>query len=44
MCLVDLFVTFAKKDKMYYLKRTITIRAPHNTQVGPFVLDVSHVM
>ncbi len=26
MCLVDLFVTFIKKDKMYYLKRTIKIK------------------
>ncbi len=44
MCLADLFVTFIKKDKMYYLKRIIKIRARHNMQVGPCGLDVSHLV
>ncbi len=44
MCLVDLFVAFIKKDKMYYLKRTIKIKARHNMQVGLCGLDVSHLV
>ncbi len=44
VCLVDLFVTFTKKDKMYYLKRTIKIRAPHNMQVDTCGLDVSDLV
>ncbi len=45
MCLEDLFVTFTKKDKMYYLKRTINIKARHNMQVvGTCGLDVSHLV
>ncbi len=44
MCLVNLFVTFIKKDKMYYLKRTIKIKSCNNMQVGPCGLDVSHLV
>ncbi len=44
MCLVDLYVTFIKKDRMYYLKRTIKIKARYNMQVGPCGLDVSHLV
>ncbi len=32
------------KNKMYYLKRTIKIKAHHNMQVGPCGLDVSHLV
>ncbi len=44
MYLIDLFVTFIKKEKMYYLKRTIKIKAHHNMQVGLCGLDVSHLV